>query len=115
MKSEPREYCANGILLKCHHCGHELFTAELIALRIPSNVRLLDILDIGTLDLAVESLVCAKCGFVHQFSRGFVTPRSALSNPAPCLACGEIIPAGASACPKCGWSYEAKEPRPPAP
>ncbi|MBU4201342.1 MAG: hypothetical protein KKG09_06015 [Verrucomicrobia bacterium] len=108
MKRESREYCANGILLKCHHCGHSLFTSELIALRLPTNIKLIDILDLDKLDLSIESLVCQKCGFVHQFSKGFVTPRSTNSDPAPCLACGETIPAGTVACPKCDWSYEAK-------
>ena len=29
------------------------------------------------------------------------------SEPAACVACRAVIPAGASACPACGWSYTA--------
>jgi hypothetical protein len=30
------------------------------------------------------------------------------SEPIGCIACGTEMPAGASGCPKCGWSYENK-------
>ncbi len=30
-----------------------------------------------------------------------------VSEPAACVACRGLIPAGASACPQCGWTYTA--------
>jgi hypothetical protein len=32
------------------------------------------------------------------------------SEETPCVACGTTIPAGARACPKCGWSYADAKP-----
>ena len=34
-----------------------------------------------------------------------IIPEDDTSEESDCLACGETIPAGTSACPSCGWSY----------
>jgi rRNA maturation endonuclease Nob1 len=28
--------------------------------------------------------------------------------PIPCFECGKVIPANASVCPSCGWTYESR-------
>lgn len=71
----------------------------------------------GELIIAGCAIAAAAAHVVYGWSYGPRPPAATedpdapepddTSEPAVCVACRAVIPAGASACPACGWSYTA--------
>ena len=105
--SEAMRVEVAGERLQCKHCGANGFFQEEVPL--------------DRLGLAGRSerwgqhatiYVCSSCGFLHWFfaidlGRHERTDADEAAERVECLACGLSIPAAASACPGCGWSWES--------
>jgi hypothetical protein len=113
---EPLSVEVAGVPLRCQHCDGDLFVEE------SAEVDRLVLGGLASLGRCwgrhATIYVCTACGFLHWFfaieSSGYEPTASpgaeaADSDPAgeplDCLACGQRIPAGESACPACGWSW----------
>jgi ribosomal protein L40E len=96
---------AGGKALRCSHCGHDRFRAA------AADVGVI----VGTLASGGTNIyACARCGhlewFVRSVGEAFIVERKA--EPLPereqaieCVACHATMPAEATKCPSCGWSY----------
>lgn len=105
---EPELTIVAGVELNCKHCGGGTFVYRYIHL----NTAGLNADGPDWQEEFAHVYVCRACGYFHWF----------LANPAAnenteefqaddnyeiqCMSCGRTIPAGASSCPACGWSYE---------
>jgi predicted RNA-binding Zn-ribbon protein involved in translation (DUF1610 family) len=108
--SEPLRVEIAGEPLRCKHCGADVFfeesvTLDRLALGGPLNLE-------GWWGHQGTIYVCSACGFLHWFfaidtGRHEVADAEEMAEPVECLSCGQSIPAGASACPACGWSWES--------
>ena len=115
--AEPERVEINGRALRCQHCGGETFFAREILM----NTRGLTFLNLDWLNQSAATYECSGCGFIAWFRTDAgrvsateevkpeqVTEKEVLAaaaQPADCVECGATIPAGATRCPECGWSY----------
>ena len=100
--SEPSQYQVRGIALKCPHCANDTFYFREGLL----NTAGMEFLDLGWLDQPSSNYICAVCGRIEWFLSKENSGSVSLSEPTECLACHATIPAGKTACPACGWTYE---------
>ena len=100
--NEANKFTVKGLTLKCQHCGHDLFSHR----RILLNTRGMTFFGLDWLNADADIYVCAECGHLMWFASDAVSTEKDEAQPATCLACRAIIPAGSTACPKCGWSYQ---------
>jgi hypothetical protein len=119
-----------GEPLRCKHCGADVFFQESAGI---DRLILGDLVHLeGWWGHHATIYVCIACGFLHWFfaidtcrhertdigetagdladdAIGGLEPGRLEPELVPervdCLACGQRIPAGASACPACGWSW----------
>lgn len=104
--------------LRCQHCGHQQFihrTATLPHMALGGLVYLQ-----GWSGHEVAIYACGQCGFAHffmplpdvQHQLGEKTsldevPKANRHLPDDgCLSCGKPIPAEATRCPACGWTWQ---------
>ena len=67
-------------------------------------------------ELTVSTAVrCSSCGRKFAFAPDVAPYEAVVEEDVECLECGAVVPAGVSACPECGWSYEKKGGPPPLP
>jgi hypothetical protein len=102
-----------GRELGCKHCAHALFFHRTAALDRVAWGGLLHLE--GIWGQHTDIYVCARCGFAHFFmpvpgARAAEDARGAEPRPEPvpddaCLSCGKTIPANATKCLACGWSW----------
>jgi RNase P subunit RPR2 len=120
----------------CPHCGAQrLYTRSRVTANSTEGIDLLPGLDSGwlfaTRAAAFRVVVCADCGLTQFFANK--TARDNLPSAAEwlpvqeyfrrrqekqqgdavedtCLQCGKPLPADASSCAHCGWSYSSSEP-----
>ena len=85
-----------GIRLACHHCKSEKFHHR----RAQLNTALATFFNFDWLNESADIYVCSKCGYLHYF----LAPK--VDEEIQCITCGKTIPAGATSCPDCGWSYQ---------
>jgi predicted RNA-binding Zn-ribbon protein involved in translation (DUF1610 family) len=110
--SEAMRVEVAGVPLLCKHCGADVFYQESAAL---DRLALGGLFHLeGVWGHQATIYVCSACGFLHWFfaiDAGHHEPVEAeemeMAEPIECLSCGQSIPAGASACPACGWSWES--------
>ena len=101
-----------GVPLVCKHCGADDFYEESAAL---DRLALGGVFHLeGIWGHQATIYVCSACGFLHWFfatdtGRHRRTEAEEAAEMVECLACGQSIPAGALACPACGWSWETPE------
>jgi predicted RNA-binding Zn-ribbon protein involved in translation (DUF1610 family) len=113
---EPFRVEVAGVPLRCKHCDGDAFVRESAAFDRLALGGLAQLEGPWGHDATIY--VCSACGFLHWFfAMGSVDhERTACSveeaaeseakdEPLECLACGQRIPAGESACPACGWSW----------
>jgi predicted RNA-binding Zn-ribbon protein involved in translation (DUF1610 family) len=108
--SEAMRVKVAGERLQCKHCGANVFFREETAL---DRLGLAGPADLWGHHATIY--VCSSCGFLHWFfaidlGRHERTDAEEAAERVECLACGLSIPAGASACPGCGWSWESAGP-----
>lgn len=112
--SEPEVVRVLDRPLRCHHCGGERFYKERIRLDVSNSlpVEFLESLLVNSWRGAVL-LACTRCGLGQLFFPSLVEDEpppaepAADDEPVPCLACGEQIPQGSSACPACNWTWSS--------
>jgi predicted RNA-binding Zn-ribbon protein involved in translation (DUF1610 family) len=101
-----------GEPLRCQHCGAVVFFQESATLDRLAFGGLLHLE--GTWGHEATIYVCAACGYLHFFFtldavRHQQTDAGEAAERVECLSCHAPIPAGASACPACGWSWESAD------
>ena len=122
--AEQMRVTVNKHALRCQHCGHQQFihkTATLPHMALGGFAYLQ-----GSWGHAVAIYACGSCGFAHFFMPvpnadhqfGEKSPIAGeheapkANRPFPddgCLSCGKPIPAEATQCPACGWTWQAEE------
>ena len=109
--SEPEIVHVLGRPLRCHHCGGERFhqTRSLIDVPLPGLADFF----FGRGFREAVLLACARCGLSQFYFPSLVEDEpppekpAADDEPVQCLACGEQIPQGSSACPACNWTWSS--------
>jgi hypothetical protein len=110
MQDEGTPIRVQGKHLHCVHCGSIRFVRRQAQL----NTAFMTLLNMGWLNTTAEIFVCTICGRLEWFLGPTVSPSLAEGDaaeddkvePAECMACGEMIPAGQDKRPKCGWTYK---------
>jgi hypothetical protein len=100
--SEANQFEIGGHPLRCAHCGHDTFYTRSSLL----NTRGLTLLKLDYLDEAAQNYICARCGYIMWFYDLQASGQASPTEPIDCLVCHTLIPASASTCPACGWSYK---------
>lgn len=102
----PHSVVITGNSVRCQHCAYDQFLERKALL----NTAGLTFFNLEWANQSARLLVCARCGFLHWF---VPSPRPLLirdaSEPVVCPSCDGTIPAGATRCASCGWSYEIPE------
>lgn len=113
--SDPKYVEIAGKALSCQHCGEQRFHPKSATIEHPAFGGLFNLEGIWGYQATIY--VCSNCGYLHWFvgtssAQEQVAAEQVEPEPVDCLTCGFVIPAGAEACPSCGWSWNADEPKP---
>ena len=99
----PATVTRGGHDLICPHCQNDRFYERTSLL----NTSGMSLLNLDWLNQSATNYICSNCGRIEWFTtpRGEGAAFSSTDGDSECLECGEVIPHGRSACPKCGWTY----------
>ena len=99
----PRTITRGGRDLACPHCKNDKFYQRSGLL----NTSGMSFMNLDWLNRSATNYICSICGRVEWFTTliGEGSTSSSTDGDSECLSCGEVIPHGKAACPKCGWTY----------
>lgn len=64
-KQEPQTFTIKEKTVQCQVCGHDKFHSRNTVL----NQLWTAVLDLEAFSRETKSLICAECGYIHQFSK----------------------------------------------
>jgi DNA-directed RNA polymerase subunit RPC12/RpoP len=103
---QPLTVSIAGRPLRCPHCQNDTFYERSWQL----NTSGMTFFNLDWLNSSATNYVCSQCGRIEWFTEppGTETIAHSADGDTECLECGDMIPHGVTACPKCDWTYTTK-------